>query len=269
MGEQLTVSDLLVYLVEPSRAQSVVLRNFLNELGVQAIESLSGAEEALRRLAVEPADLVISAMHLPDGTGAELIERMRGDPHLRDVAFVLVTSETDDRYLEPVRQSGAAAILPKPYDRELLAGALRDALELISPLQALPEAFEPESMKVLVADDSAASRAHIRKVLTNLGFEQIREVGNGAEAAALAESELFDLVVTDFHMPVMDGCELARHLRARSLQPSVPILMVSSEQNPARIEQARQAGVSAVCPKPFAPAQVRELLGELMAEEAI
>jgi len=82
---------------------------------------------------------------------------------------------------------------------------------------------------------------------------------------AIIQQQYFDLVVTDYNMPEMDGRELTEYIRTQSWQSSVPILMVSSESNESRLAAVTQAGVSGVCDKPFEPAMVRGLLQKMLS----
>ena len=121
------------------------------------------------------------------------------------------------------------------------------------------------AMKVLLVDDSPTARNYIRHILGNLGIRHFTEAQNGKQACALVEREFFDLIVTDYNMPEMDGREFTEFVRTRSGQSSVPILMVSSEQNRNRLAAVQNAGVSALCDKPFDPRLVRDLILKLLA----
>ncbi len=87
---------------------------------------------------------------------------------------------------------------------------------------------------------------------------------DGKNALDYFAKEEFDLVITDLNMPVMDGNELIEHIRNESSHPYVPILMVTSEENEATLEHVQQAGVSAICDKPFEPDNVKQLLSNIL-----
>jgi len=98
-----------------------------------------------------------------------------------------------------------------------------------------------------------------------MGLDNIDEAVNGLEAVELLSNNLFDLVVTDYNMPEMDGRELSAYIREQSTQQSIPIIMVTSEQNDSRLAAVQQAGVSAICDKPFEPENVRQLIKQLIS----
>jgi two-component system chemotaxis response regulator CheY len=116
---------------------------------------------------------------------------------------------------------------------------------------------------VLVVDDSAAARVHLRRVFEGLGLRQIVEAADGAEAVTLLEEGTYDLVVTDYTMPRLDGRGLIDFIRHRSSTPSVPVIVVTTEADPAKLAALRQLGVSAICGKDFRPEVFRGVLERL------
>lgn len=262
---QLGFGDLLIALIEPSTTQQKVISNYMTSYGVDKIELFSDGRSALSAMHRAQPDLVISAMHLPDMTGTELVQSMRSSNDLRDIPFMLISSETQIRYLEPIRQAGAIAILPKPFDPTNLRDALMATLEFADPTNLQTEAFSVEDLTVLVVDDSPMARRYVRRVLGNMGVQHITEAEDGEDAIRILTTRSFDLMVTDFNMPQVDGEALVRYVRTESNRPSMPILMVTSEQDVGRLAQVEQAGVSAICDKPFEPCTVRNLLERILS----
>ncbi|HHH45532.1 MAG TPA: response regulator [Thiotrichales bacterium] len=253
--------DLSICLVEPSNVQGNIVRQRLEEEGVHNVQLFPDGLTALEGIRNYPPDLVISAMYLPDMTGTDLVIRMREDEDraVRDVPFMLISSETRLAMLEPVRQAGAVAILPKPFAPEDLHRALLATVDLIHPsTESLDVVIE--DLRVLVVDDSGMARRHIRRVIENLGIEHIDEAENGRQAVEMIESTFYDLVFSDYNMPEMDGEMLTRYIRERSSQKSIPVILVTSERDSGRLSAVQQAGVSAICDKPFEPSVVRELI---------
>ena len=75
----------------------------------------------------------------------------------------------------------------------------------------------------------------------------------------------FDLVVTDYHMPRMDGRKLITHIRQQSSQREVPVIMVTTEFDPQKLAAIYQLGVSAICNKSFDRDLVRNIIIQLFA----
>ncbi|KEA62369.1 Chemotaxis regulator - transmits chemoreceptor signals to flagelllar motor components CheY [Marinobacterium lacunae] len=263
------INDLLVQVIEPSRVQRHIIIDSLRQLGIHDIEDFESAEPALARMQVVKPDIVMSSMHLPDMTGTELVIKMREQPDLADITFLLVSTETHYRYLEPIRQAGAIAILPKPFSRSDLMRALQSTMHYISDRQQEEEDDLFDDMSVLLVDDSALSRKFVHQVLSAAGIQHITEAKDGAEALQFLATQSFDLVISDYNMPNIDGLELVDHIRNHSTQPTVPVMMITSEQNSSRLAAIQSAGVSALCSKPLSYDMVKQLIQQLVADRDI
>jgi two-component system chemotaxis response regulator CheY len=259
------ISELTLAIVEPSAMQGKLIEAELKKLGIVNILYQDCGKHALEQMQHDIPDLVVSAMYLPDMTGAELVESMREDARLEAVPFMLISSETKFSMLDPIRQAGVIAILPKPFDPDDLRRALYSTVEFIVPDENALADIILDDLKTLVVDDSPLARKHISRVLGNLGISDITTAENGVDAVNKIESSFFDLVVTDYNMPEMDGETLTRFIREQSSQRSIPILMVTSEGDQSRLSAVQQAGVSGICDKPFDTNSVKKMIRQLLA----
>lgn len=253
-------SSLSILLVEPSPTQSKIITSHLSEEGVEQIDSVSNGEEAIAFVQKYPPDLVISAMYLPDMSATELLSELRHRKDFESINFMLISSETAFTVLDPIRQAGVIAILPKPFAHQDLERALRTTLDYISPEELALASYDVDEINVLIVDDSMTSRNHIARVLTDMGIENITKAENGLDAIAMLSDRAFDLIITDLNMPEMDGQQLIEHVRHEMGNTYIPIMMVTSEHDAARLSSVQQSGVSAICDKPFEPQAVREVL---------
>lgn len=260
----LTESQLAILVVEPSSTQLKIILRQLREAGVKKVDGVSSGDDALAISAKYPPDLIISAMYLPDMTATELLHAVRQHPALEDTSFMLISSETRPQALEPLRQAGVVAILPKPFTPAALQRALHTTIEFVDPQEIQLDSYDAGDLRVLVVDDSRTARRHIQRVLENMGIEAITTAENGLEALELLKTQHFDLLVSDLNMPQMDGQELTEHVRQQMGDTLIPILMVTTEQNQARLGSVEQAGVSAILDKPFEPAAIREMLYRML-----
>jgi CheY-like chemotaxis protein len=110
----------------------------------------------------------------------------------------------------------------------------------------------PRPQRVLVVEDSADIRGLWRIWLTYSGF-LVEEASNGAEAVALAHDTPPDLVLMDLCMPVMDGVEAIKALRAESSTAEVPIIVITAQGTDDSAQQAAEAGADAYVDKPVMP----------------
>lgn len=109
--------------------------------------------------------------------------------------------------------------------------------------------------RILAADDSASMREMVRMALGSAGFN-VTSAADGDEALRLAAQTAFDLVLLDVHMPVRDGLDVTRALRAESDYRHTPILMLTTENSPDRKREGKSAGATGWIVKPFDPAQL-------------
>lgn len=263
----ISINELSILIVEPSITSTRFIEDQLKSLDVRNIECCSNGAEALASMRRSPPDLVASSMYLPDMTATDLIETMRGDPELEEVSFMLISTETSFARLDPIRQAGIVAILPKPFSSDDLRRALIGTTRFIDTGRPEVDEMELDELKVLVVDDSPMARKHISRVLKNLGIENITEAENGVEAVGILERDFFDMVFTDYNMPEMDGEQLTRHIREKSMQRTIPVLMVTSEENGSRLAAVQQAGVSGICDKPFDTDTVMKMIQDIRAEQ--
>lgn len=258
------ISDLNVLIVEPSTTQQRIIERELNKLEINKIDTVKTGEEALSYIDSGAPDLILSAYYLSDMTGSDLLCKLRNQSTSDNVSFVLVSSVTDIRQLDDVRQAGVVAILPKPFLAEDLKSALRTTLTHLNPHEISLDDIDLDSLKILLVDDSTLARNHIKRTLAAMGLENVTEAENGQQAVSILNEDFFDLIVTDYNMPEMDGRELSAFIREQSTQQSVPIIMVTSEQDESRLSAVQHAGVSAICDKPFEPENVRQLIKQLI-----
>ncbi|WP_183421105.1 chemotaxis response regulator CheY [Luteibacter sp. Sphag1AF] len=122
-----------------------------------------------------------------------------------------------------------------------------------------------KNMKILVVDDFSTMRRIVRNLLVELGFTNalIQEAEDGTAALVSLRAQSFDLVVTDWNMPNMTGIDLLRAIRADAKLKSIPVLMVTAENNRDQIIAAAQSGVNGYVVKPFTAVTLKEKLDKI------
>ncbi len=258
------LASLQVFLVEPSHTQQHIISQYLHDCSITDITCINSGAELFELLQNASPDLIISSMYLPDMTGVELVHALRSNEASYEMAFILISSETNIKYLEPIRQAGTIAILPKPFSTQALRTVLHSTLEYVRPEKLSLDHLDIEDLRVLLVDDSEFSLKYLTKVFQNIGVDQIVTAHDGKQGLQLFNQQYFDLVVTDFNMPEMDGLQLVDHIRNNPERGSVPILMVTSEQNESRLAAIEQSEVSAILDKPFEATSIKRLLLNLL-----
>ncbi len=130
-----------------------------------------------------------------------------------------------------------------------------------APKNAERQAMHP-SMRVLLVEDEPASRMLMEKLLADIVGPNVHSATNGSEALALALEIMPQIVVTDWLMPVMDGVEFCKALRATDWGQSMYVIMLTGVDNEDEVTRAFEAGVDDYVTKPL---KVRSLRARMRA----
>ena len=106
------------------------------------------------------------------------------------------------------------------------------------------------SKRILVVEDQEDNRRILRDLLTNAGYEII-EAENGEEALAVAARERPDLILMDIQLPLLDGYEVTRRIKADPALRAIPIIAITSYALSGDESKARAAGCDAYVTKPY------------------
>src|SRR5690606_13519637 len=120
-----------------------------------------------------------------------------------------------------------------------------------------------KNMNILVDDDFPTMRRIVRSLLRELGFANVEEAEDGNEALSKLRGGMFQLVISDWNMPNLDGLEMLKAIRGDSALKQLPVLMVTAEAKKDNIIAAAQAGASGYVVKPFTAATLEEKLNKI------
>ncbi|HEX8813104.1 MAG TPA: response regulator [Terracidiphilus sp.] len=122
-------------------------------------------------------------------------------------------------------------------------------------------------IRTLIVDDSSVMRKIVERALRQAGLEAlvVHEAGSGAEGLDVLRGAQVDVILSDINMPVMDGLEFVRQLKAQNLAPGVPVIMITTESSEEHVKQAIQAGAVGYIRKPFTAEQVKERVLPLLS----
>ncbi len=116
--------------------------------------------------------------------------------------------------------------------------------------------------KIMTVDDSASVRQMVAFTLKEAGYEII-EAEDGAEACAKLDQGP-QMIITDLNMPVMDGIELIKRVRATSGLKYIPIIMLTTESQAQRKLEGKAAGATGWIVKPFKPEQLLAVVSKVL-----
>ena len=119
--------------------------------------------------------------------------------------------------------------------------------------------------RILIIEDQEDNRAILRDLLSAVGYELIEAV-NGAEGIAKAEAEKPDLILMDIQMPLIDGYDATRRIKANPDLKAIPIIAVTSYALSGDEAKTRAAGCDGYIAKPYDPREMLRLIRKFLNE---
>ncbi|WP_415892799.1 response regulator [Neptuniibacter sp. PT8_73] len=263
-----------VLIVDDSSASRDVLNSLICNFGMYGY-ALSSGEEAIAELqrvseCDEPGyDLLLIDWHMPGLDGfacAKKIKEMTPDSPVP--AVVMVTAHHREGVLHQANADDLDGFLLKPVSPSLLLSAIEKALNKETRSQYRHQKVVPNredaikglvDSRVLLVEDNPINQQVATEMLAGLGLD-VSIADNGLDALNQAKEVLFDLVLMDIQMPVMDGLEAAQKLRELPAYQDIPIVAMTANAMQGDLERSMAAGMDAHITKPIQPEVLLETL---------
>lgn len=227
------------------------------QMQTRGVGSARAARAALQEATdrSQPFDIVLIDRSLPDETGDDFGERLRNDPATKGLKLVLMVASGMRGDAARAKAGGFDAYLPKP----LTASTLLDSLQQIragniDELITIHSMSETKRgpLRLLIVDDNEVNCKLASIMLKRAGHE-IEIAYDGAQALARIEAESFDAVLMDIQMPVMNGIEATKRIRALSdaTRNAIPIIAISANAMAGDDKPCLAAGVNSYVTKPI------------------
>jgi len=273
---QLPEADLAgcrVLVVDDNDTNRRLLTTLLKSWGCRATEANGGAAamHLLKdaALAQAPFEIALLDMNMPEQDGETLGRLIRDDPQLTRTRRVMLTSAALRGDAARMREAGFDAYLTKPlkedHIRRCLAalrgnGPAPDEAPIITR-HTIEEAIAQRSARILLVEDNQVNQKLAYTLLQKRGH-QVIVAENGAIALEILAREHFDLVLMDCQMPVMDGFEATRRLRAGTnmLDPQVRVVAMTANAMEGDREACIAAGMDDYLSKPFSDNDLNAML---------
>ncbi|WP_082109136.1 response regulator [Azospirillum thiophilum] len=258
--------------VEDNDSTRAVIGDMLRSMTFE-VEEAEGGDRAVElvRAAVaagRPFDIVFADWRMPGRDGLETVKAIR---RLSDgpamPAFVLVTAYGGHEIMHRAAQAAVEEVLFKPVNPSTLLDAATRALGMVVDAAALipqlPEDAAARSLaglRILVAEDNPLNQDVVRELLTSAGAGP-DIVDDGAAALGRLAAYRYDLVLMDMQMPVMDGLEATRRIRADGGLAGVPVVAMTANAMEADRRACLEAGMDDHLSKPIDPEELYAMVG--------
>jgi PAS domain S-box-containing protein len=245
-----------------------IIEGQLSSMGcrVTGAATAAGGEDAWKQLlaADRAPDVVLLDHDLPDHAGPWLAERLRRDPAGAHVPIVLMSS-LGNRVRDTTQELIIDRTMTKPVKRSALLQCLQEVVGKARATTVLAPAArgdELRGLKVLLVEDNAVNQKLMSRILEKLDAD-VTIADNGEVAIAKLTSTPFEVVLMDCQMPVLDGYEATRRIRAGAAGPSaktIPIIALTAHALSGDRERCMAAGMNDYLTKPIDPGKLRNLL---------
>lgn len=269
------LAQLRVLIVDDVEINRRVLTGQLRALGIAAGSAIDGAQAVVELERAwhqgRPFDLVIIDQRMPALSGDELARRIRDMPEIAETKLLLASSG-GTHALSPGARAMLDAILIKPIREQSLLDAFvrlfgsADAPTDPTAVVLGIKQAATRALHVLVAEDNKINQQLAAVMLRNIGHK-VDVVENGEEAVEAVRTGIYDVVLMDVQMPLLDGKQATERIRA--LPPPanrVTIIAVTAHAMTGAREEYLAAGMDEYLPKPIEPGI---LFGKLAAISAV
>jgi two-component system sensor histidine kinase/response regulator len=256
-----TLRDRPVLVVEDNATSRELLETLFGAWQIPCVACVSG-EEALALLearngpgAEAPFELVVLDWLLPGIDGLAVAAHVRHSDALRALPIILVSAYAGKEEEARSREIGVNVFLPKPITASALFDAVVEASGLggaLSRSAAATGAREFLGTRALLAEDNEINQMVATELLERLGIE-LDIAGDGLQAVTLARTNpgRYAVVLMDMQMPVMDGLEATRALRADHAFDDLPIIAMTANAMKRDLDACLAAGMNAYVTKPI------------------
>jgi CheY-like chemotaxis protein len=220
-----------------------------------------------------PYGFVLFDAYLPGQESFMLLSYLKEEPELIKTTIVMVGSRGSRGDASPWLKAGVPTFLAKPIKKPELSEAMNQILGASTPEKEsdIPEKVEdsetsPQTCyKILVVEDNMVNRKVAHFMLEKKGHD-ISAVENGKEALDAMENNIFDLILMDVQMPVMDGFEATAAIRKKeeTTGTHIPIIAMTAHTMKGDREKCLEAGMDEYVTKPLNPEELSQRIKETM-----
>ncbi len=229
-----------ILILDDSPTIRYTLKKDLRQMGAIVSEAANGVD-GLNIAEAEDFDLIITDVEMPLMDGFTFCAKLKSHPTKNSIPVVILSSRENEADIEYAFKVGASNYITKSNARKDIRDRVKEILDRRSLLNG---------RTVLVVDDSPSIRNLIDKALKKAGF-RVLLAENGQIALDLLGRYLPDLILSDLHMPMLDGLELCKIVHNNRDLAQIPFIIMSSDGDRAKMRQLLEYGASSYLVKPF------------------
>jgi len=268
------LSGLPVLVIDDNATTRLVLRELLNQWGLEVTEAQDGQmglqELERARQTSRPFRLVLLDGRMPGEDSFAVAQRIRDADAPKEDIVVMLSSDRMHDDVARCHELCFTTHLIKPIKQAKLLEAVVTALGLSpevkkQPEQSIPAAAVGPRSHILLAEDNLAAQLVGKKTLEKIGHT-VQVASNGVEVLQMLDQAEFDLVLMDVEMPHMDGLEATRAIREQEAKSGrhIPILAVTAYATREDQQRCLEAGVDSYLSKPVSPDKLGAALERLL-----
>ena len=278
------LKDSRVLIVDDLSQNITVLAALLNSLGVTP-DTASSAKAAVQKIShmrekKSNYDLLITDFQMPEIDGYSLVNALRKKSVFDDMKIMVLSSVMDDAvkskfskidncvyYQKPIRMSHLRSSIGKTLEAEEdFLVQLSDTNQSSAAISADDVNESKTKKRVLIAEDDKTNQLVIRRMLEPLGYE-LDIADNGEIACQFHQARQYDLILMDISMPVMDGIEALKAIRAaETREKQVPIIAITAHALKGEKEEFLEAGFTSYLGKPVSVVDLHNELEKWLPE---
>jgi signal transduction histidine kinase/DNA-binding response OmpR family regulator len=266
------LNNLRVLVVDDNVSNRKILEQMLAEWSMHA-DGVSSSDAALRVLAQADADgqqfdVAVIDSEIAGGTGGELIHMMAIDPRYRNVVRILLSStgdygdvnkdEISQHLIKPVRRGALRLAIAKSIGRNGYQSG--DDNQESSQLGSSNDGAKSDRQRILLAEDNVVNQVVARRMIEAIGYD-VDVVGDGNEVLKALDVNVYDAIVMDCQMPILDGYEATKLIRrGNTPSKSIPIIALTAGAMDGDADLCFAAGMDDYLSKPVRFEDLRETL---------
>lgn len=273
--EDLKINKVLI--VDDNEANRIIIQHMLAYKNIDSKLAANGMEALQILLAGERFDVILMDYHMPIISGLETIEKIKelfNQQNESSPLIILHTSSEEHDVINSFRQENNSFFLLKPIKSEELYKTLRRAVkntekEIISITQPETNAsILMQAPQVLLVDDNPVNMVLNHKMMRSLVPDaELTEATDGLQAVLQCKEKMFNIILMDVQMPVMDGIEATKQIRLLPEYSNVPIIGVTAGNVLGEKEKCLDSGMNNFLPKPLRQADLLEMLKKHIGNE--